>query len=74
MKLKNKIKLSFSCLVLVGSLSFAQATVKLEANPDAPTINKNIYGHFAEHLGRCIYDRWLFRRYLSLEGRSWPTK
>ncbi|WP_073408251.1 alpha-N-arabinofuranosidase [Flavobacterium johnsoniae] len=21
----------------------------------APTINKNIYGHFAEHLGRCIY-------------------
>lgn len=19
-------------------------------------INKNIYGHFAEHLGRCIYD------------------
>ena len=22
----------------------------------APIINKNIYGHFAEHLGRCIYD------------------
>src|SRR6185436_19720639 len=20
------------------------------------TINRNIYGHFAEHLGRCIYD------------------
>ena len=20
------------------------------------TINPNIYGHFAEHLGRCIYD------------------
>ena len=20
------------------------------------TIDKNIYGHFAEHLGRCIYD------------------
>lgn len=20
------------------------------------TINKNIYGHFAEHLGRCIYE------------------
>ena len=56
MKLKNKIKLSLSCLILTGSLSFAQATVKLEANPDAPTINKNIYGHFAEHLGRCIYD------------------
>ena len=25
--------------------------------PDAKTmINKNIYGHFAEHLGHCIYD------------------
>ncbi|NLT12626.1 MAG: alpha-N-arabinofuranosidase [Clostridiaceae bacterium] len=22
----------------------------------APTIDKNIYGHFSEHLGRCIYD------------------
>ena len=21
-----------------------------------PTINKNIYGHFSEHLGRCIYE------------------
>lgn len=28
-------------------------TIKSTAN--APTINKNIYGHFAEHLGRCIY-------------------
>jgi alpha-N-arabinofuranosidase len=38
--------------------SFAQKettvlTIKNTAN--APTINKNIYGHFAEHLGRCIY-------------------
>ena len=26
-------------------------------NADQPlgTINKNIYGHFAEHLGHCIY-------------------
>ena len=25
--------------------------------PDAKTmISKNIYGHFAEHLGHCIYD------------------
>ncbi|MFI1744639.1 alpha-N-arabinofuranosidase [Thalassobellus sediminis] len=23
---------------------------------DSPVINKHIYGHFAEHLGRCIYD------------------
>lgn len=22
----------------------------------APVINRNIYGHFAEHLGHCIYE------------------
>jgi alpha-N-arabinofuranosidase len=26
------------------------------ANADGPTISRHIYGHFAEHLGRCIYD------------------
>lgn len=32
--------------------------VKMKINVDNPkgTINKNIYGHFAEHLGRCIYE------------------
>ena len=31
---------------------------QLTINPIDPigTINPNIYGHFAEHLGRCIYD------------------
>ena len=55
MKPKNKIEISFLLLLFTGSLSFAQATVKLEADMNAPVINKNIYGHFAEHLGRCIY-------------------
>lgn len=33
-------------------------TAKLIINADLPKsrINKNIYGHFAEHLGRCIYE------------------
>ncbi|OKP98051.1 alpha-N-arabinofuranosidase [Paenibacillus sp. P46E] len=33
-------------------------TVKMRILSDLPksTINKNIYGHFAEHLGRCIYE------------------
>lgn len=30
-------------------------TVTLNPNDDAPTINKEIYGQFAEHLGTCIY-------------------
>ena len=31
---------------------------QITINPLDPigTINPNIYGHFAEHLGRCIYD------------------
>ncbi|MGN0643160.1 MAG: alpha-N-arabinofuranosidase [Huintestinicola sp.] len=33
-------------------------TVKLRINPDKKLshINKEIYGHFSEHLGRCIYN------------------
>ena len=28
----------------------------VHAEKGKETINKNIYGHFSEHLGRCIYD------------------
>jgi alpha-N-arabinofuranosidase len=37
--------------------SFAQeATITLDAAKPGPIINKNLYGQFAEHLGRCIYE------------------
>ncbi|MBG0859509.1 MAG: alpha-N-arabinofuranosidase, partial [Bacteroidales bacterium] len=26
------------------------------ANHSGPLISKDIYGHFSEHLGRCIYE------------------
>ena len=29
--------------------------VRLQPSPEAPVIDKHIYGHFAEHLGTCIY-------------------
>jgi alpha-N-arabinofuranosidase len=32
------------------------ASVVINADLGRHTIDKNIYGHFAEHLGRCIYD------------------
>jgi alpha-L-arabinofuranosidase len=32
------------------------ASLKLNLGDTGPTISKNIYGHFAEHLGRCIYE------------------
>lgn len=45
-------------LLFVSSVSFSQSTAKLYINGNEPklTINKHIYGHFSEHLGRCIYD------------------
>jgi alpha-L-arabinofuranosidase len=33
-----------------------KATLVLRVDQPGPVINKNIYGHFAEHLGRLIYD------------------
>jgi len=36
--------------------SIAQNKVTLNAGKTETRISKHIYGHFAEHLGRCIYD------------------
>ena len=30
--------------------------INIDLDEKAPVISKHIYGHFAEHLGRCIYD------------------
>ncbi len=44
-------------LILSGFAGWlqAQTTIYVDAGQGKHTINKNIYGHFAEHLGRCIY-------------------
>jgi hypothetical protein len=34
----------------------AIATATLRADTPGPVVNRNIYGHFSEHLGRCIYE------------------
>lgn len=49
------IQLFFYGVVLVSS---AQTRVKLsiQTSADGTQISKHIYGHFAEHLGRCIYE------------------
>ena len=44
--------LAFLCC---NSLIFAQNQVVINADLGKDVINKNIYGHFAEHLGSCIY-------------------
>lgn len=57
MQLSN-LKLLFLSVFLftITFSSIAQTTVVEVVNKeDAPMISKHIYGHFAEHLGRCIY-------------------
>lgn len=41
---------------LFTTASYSQNKITLDINRAKDTINKNIYGHFAEHLGHCIYD------------------
>jgi alpha-L-arabinofuranosidase len=48
-------------LLLVAAAGHAQApaagaSAVLHADQPGPVVNKNIYGHFAEHLGRGIYE------------------
>ncbi|MGH2565194.1 MAG: alpha-N-arabinofuranosidase, partial [Ginsengibacter sp.] len=50
-----KIFLPLTILSLSNVVS-AQTRITLEADSAKQIINKNIYGHFAEHLGHCIYD------------------
>ncbi|WP_029271452.1 alpha-N-arabinofuranosidase [Flavobacterium sp. KJJ] len=55
--MKKALLITF-LITLCNQVSFAQnetTVVSIKNNADAPIINKNIYGHFAEHLGRCIY-------------------
>ncbi len=54
-----KNKLLFTLLIgvfFIPNAFFGQTSIKLTKNEDAPQISKHIYGHFAEHLGRAIYD------------------
>ena len=46
-----------TALILPAFSGFSQSANIVLHVPDSKTvINKNIYGHFAEHLGHCIYD------------------
>ncbi len=52
-------KLLFIIILFSVHISFSQSTtvsVIIDADMGRDTISRHIYGHFAEHLGRCIYD------------------
>jgi alpha-N-arabinofuranosidase len=53
------VMLSALALVAVGQTAVAEtleATATIQGDKPEGKINRNIYGHFMEHLGRCIYD------------------
>lgn len=55
MKLYQRIAGAF---LFVATVAMGQGNIKItiEADKGQHKIDRNIYGHFAEHLGRCIYD------------------
>ena len=56
MQLKFISGLSLAVLLMSQLKPSAQVQIKLDASSAKTTIDKHIYGHFSEHLGRCIYD------------------
>ena len=66
MKLHNYLKNYFLITIFIavivpmnpGTVNAQNKTVKIQVKPTAtgPEINRHIFGHFAEHLGRGIYE------------------
>ncbi len=51
--------LALFVVVVVTGQAWGQETATVATigvDQSGPTVNRNIYGHFAEHLGRCIYE------------------
>lgn len=54
--MKRKKTFQILTLLIISSVSIsAQNKLIIEADQDKGTISRHIYGHFSEHLGRCIY-------------------
>ena len=56
--------------VFVSRSASAQNIIVLHPADAKDTINKNIYGHFAEHLGHCIYGGF----YVGDNNKKIPNK
>ena len=51
-----KTRLILGFVLCFHTFIFAQNKVVINADLGKDVISRHIYGHFAEHLGRCIYD------------------
>ena len=57
MKMKKYLAiLTVVLTVSIVSMSFASDTILIHADANKITISPEIYGQFAEHLGRCVYE------------------
>lgn len=56
--------------IFFSTMASAQNKIVLHAAKAKDTINKNIYGHFAEHLGHCIYGGF----YVGDNNKNIPNK
>src|SRR4051812_7848385 len=67
-----KRSLSICILILVGFIKTGscQNKIELHINQAKDTINKDIYGYFAEHLGHCIYGGF----YVGDDNKKIPNK
>ena len=54
--MKQTFLISGLIVALLYQSATAQNRLTIDATTEGPQISKYIYGHFAEHLGRCIYD------------------
>ena len=65
-------KLSFLLIALFIQqfIAFSQTTVLIDGTKSSNTISRHIYGHFSEHLGRCIYDGFWVSDTLNVEKRG----
>ncbi|MBK8506736.1 MAG: alpha-N-arabinofuranosidase [Saprospiraceae bacterium] len=53
--MNNRSIFSTALLIFTFGISLAQNRVVINADLGRDTISRHIYGHFSEHLGRCIY-------------------
>lgn len=51
----KKLLLTLGIMLTAKAFAISEATVTLLPDREAPIIEKEIYGQFAEHLGACIY-------------------
>nr|WP_321452882.1 alpha-L-arabinofuranosidase C-terminal domain-containing protein [uncultured Carboxylicivirga sp.] len=64
-----KLQSILTIAILLGtSAIFAQNKITAHTDQAETTINRDIYGHFAEHLGRCIYDGFYVGEGSSIEN------